>query len=81
MLDDGLSNRRGVRRHEKILADSIIARLGDSFLATAFDPRKRLLQVTLPGNLRPGRRTLHVDFVNIFGQHVLHPEIAIDVRR
>lgn len=81
-LDDGLSSRGGwAAELSKILPDSITVKLDGQTARHTFDPAKRQLRITPPSGLKPGRRTLWVDFENIFGQHVLHPEIPLEIEK
>ena len=81
-LDDGLSSRGGwAAELSKILPDSIDVKLDGQIAHYTFDPAKRQLRITPPSGLKPGQRTLWVDFENIFGQHVLHPEIALEIEK
>ena len=78
-LDDGLSSRGGWGAElNRILPESVVAKLDGQELRHSLDLAKRQLRVTLPSGLRAGRRTLWVDFENIYGQHVLHPEIGVE---
>lgn len=79
-LDDGLSSRGGwAAELSKILPDSITVKLDGQAARYSFDPTKRQLRITPPSGTKPGRHTLWVDFENICGQHVLHPEIALEI--
>lgn len=75
-LDDGLSKRGGMAaRSRKIIERTISARCGGADLPFAIDWEKRQLRLTLPPG--GGSRLLRIDFENVFGQHVLHPNLEI----
>jgi hypothetical protein len=79
-LDDGLSGRGGWGAEQsKIMADSLIVKLDGQSARYKLDAGKRQLRVTLPSSLRGARCVLYVDFENLFGQHVLHPNLEIDL--
>lgn len=79
-LLDGLSHRPRVREHEKLVIDSLFVRLNGSPLPAHFDADKRMLEFTVPQNLRAGRHQLRVDFVNLFGQPPVDPYLRLNVR-
>lgn len=78
-LDDGLSGRGGMgARREKILLSSVVVQLNGRPLGSEFDARARKLHLRIPPDaVRRGANTLYVNFRNIFGQPVLHPEIEL----
>ncbi len=81
-LEDGLSERGGWDAEQaKILPGSIVVKLDGQPARFRLDLAKRQLRVTLPGGLREGPTTLWVDFENVFGQHVLHPRLELEVGR
>jgi N-acetylmuramoyl-L-alanine amidase len=77
-LDDGLGGRGGWGAAQlKILPESFVVKLDGQPVRYKLEASKRQLHVSVPAGAR-GRRTLFVDFENIFGQHVVHPRIEID---
>ncbi len=79
-LDDGLSLRGGWGANQtRILPDSLVVKLNGQSLRYKLILEKRQVRVTLPGGTHGGRATLFVDFENIFGQHVLHPRLELDL--
>ncbi|MBU0639772.1 MAG: N-acetylmuramoyl-L-alanine amidase [Planctomycetes bacterium] len=79
-LDDGVSRRRSWG-HEtvKILRDSLTLYCAGEAVPFHVELDQGQVTVTLPRRLEPGAHYLYVDFETIFGQHVLHPWIAITV--
>jgi N-acetylmuramoyl-L-alanine amidase len=75
-LDDGLGGRAD--EIEAILSDTITVRMGERALPFTFNAKKRELRVRRPDGVR-GRQILFVDFQNIFGQPVLHPNLTIEL--
>lgn len=81
-LDDGLSNRGGWGADLLHLwPDTIQATLDDTSLPFTFDEQRRQLRIQLSTKLRTGDRMLRVDFSNVLGQPVLHPDIPLRVDR
>jgi N-acetylmuramoyl-L-alanine amidase len=81
MLDDGLSDRGGWGRDTlKIAADSLRVRVNGALVSCRPDLKKGTVKVPLPRKLKPGTLRLAVDFENVFGQHVLHPDLAFEYR-
>lgn len=79
-LDDGLSSRGGWAADQgKILPDSLVVKLDGQPARHTADLRRREVRLTMPSGLRAGRCELLVDFENLFGQHVLHPRIELEV--
>jgi N-acetylmuramoyl-L-alanine amidase len=78
-LDDGLSGRGGWGAEQnKILPASVVVKLEGRAVRFKLDLEKRQLRVQLPSGGHGARGALYVDFENIFGQHVLHPRLALD---
>lgn len=78
-LDDGLSARGGWGAERvRILPDSVVVRLDGGGVPVALHLPERDVRVWLPDGLQ-GKHTLLVDFENVFGQHVLHPLIELDL--
>ncbi|MCK4343447.1 MAG: N-acetylmuramoyl-L-alanine amidase [Phycisphaerae bacterium] len=78
-LDDGLSARGGGGAENlRIQADSVVVRFDGTPVPHTLDRNRRQVRATVPQSLR-GRCTLSVDFANVFGQHVLHPRIGLEV--
>ncbi len=78
-LDDGLSARGGLGAEQlRIRMDSVVAKIDGKPVRHTLDAGKRQLRVTVPAGLH-GSCVLWVDFENIFGQHVLHPRMDIEV--
>ena len=76
-LDDGLSARGGWGAEtEKILPDSVCVRMDDQRLPCSLNSARRELRFRLP---RGVCGALRINFTNIFGQHVLHPELLLDL--
>jgi N-acetylmuramoyl-L-alanine amidase len=79
-LDDGLSARGGWGADQnRILPDSVVVRVDGQAARFRLDLGKRQLRVTLPA-VKGDTCTLWVDFENVFGQHVLHPELRVSLR-
>jgi N-acetylmuramoyl-L-alanine amidase len=77
-LDDGLSARGGWgAAQSKILPESLVVKLDGQPVRYKLDVGKRQLRVSVPAGSHGRRRTLFVDFENIFGQHVLHPRFEL----
>lgn len=77
-LDDGLRSRGGWGSDlPSVSASSLIVRLDGRDTPFDWEPGKREITLPLPRNWSaPG--VLYVDFTNRFGQHVLHPRLAIE---
>ncbi len=79
-LDDGLGSRGGWGADAtQISAAAVVVRLDGKPAHYTFDAGKRQVHVSLPKALHEGRHELFVDFENIFGQHVLHPALGVEV--
>ncbi len=79
-LDDGLSSRGGWGADQaQISAAAVVVRLDGKPAHYTFDAGKRQVHVSLPKTLHESRHELFVDFENIFGQHVLHPALGVEV--
>lgn len=77
-LNDGLAGRGGWGGDTlRILAPSLRVELNARPLPFSFDPQNRRLTAKLPGDLPSGPHTLWIDFENVFGQHVIHPELRM----
>lgn len=81
-LHDGLSARRGFGANlPQILADSIVVELNGRPLPFVFDASKNRITITRqPEGVQWRGDRLRVDFVNTFGQHVLHPWLELPPR-
>lgn len=80
-FDDGLGGRGGWdAARPKILVDTLTVRLNGQYVQPALDLPKRQIRVRLPPDLR-GPARLRVDFANVFGNHVLHPELTLNLPR
>jgi len=80
-FDDGLGGRGGWdAARPKILVDTLTVRLNGQWLQPGVDLPKRQIRVRLPRELR-GPAKVRVDFANVFGNHVLHPELTVNVPR
>jgi N-acetylmuramoyl-L-alanine amidase len=80
VLDNGLSHRGGWGADlQAINPASLVVRLDGEPVAYEARLDDELL-VRIPRAVR-GRRTLYVDFENLFGQHVIHPRLEIEVAR
>jgi N-acetylmuramoyl-L-alanine amidase len=78
-LDDGLSDRGGWGHDAlKIVADSLRVRVNDALVACRPDLRKCTVRIPLSRKLKGGCLRLAVDFENVFGQHVLHPDLLVE---
>ncbi|HRS27581.1 MAG TPA: N-acetylmuramoyl-L-alanine amidase [Phycisphaerae bacterium] len=78
-LDDGLSGRGGWGHDAvKIALDSLRVRVNQTLVTCRPDLKKGTLQVPLPRKLKAGPLRVAVDFENVFGQHVLHPELVLE---
>ncbi len=81
-LDDGLSARGGWGAEQvRILPDSVVVKLDGQPVRFTANLSKRELRITVPSGTFVGRAALFVDFVNIFGQHVVHPRLDLEVGR
>jgi len=79
-LDDGLSARGGLGGDRReIRADSLRVQLGERKVPYAVDWARRRLRVTIPRQQRSATTVLEVDFVNLLGQHVLHPRLVLEI--
>lgn len=80
-LDDGVSSRGGWGADlEKIIPSSLVVQLNGRDIGYQVDWRKRELTFTpAAADLAKGGR-LHVDFANLFGQHVLHPRLDLSTK-
>lgn len=77
---DGLSARGGMAASQvKVRRGSFDVRINDQPAGFDLDLPGGLLRVPVPAALSAGRHLLQVDFQNIFGQHVLHPELEFTV--
>lgn len=78
-LDDGLSARGGLgHKLPKTLARSLVVELDGRAVPHTVDFGKGELRVRLKRKLPGESARLYVDFANVFGQHVLHPWIALE---
>lgn len=80
-LDNGLSGRRGWGAElPQLLEGTLSVRVGGRPVEFRYDATKSQVRVTPPRGLAAGKHELFVDFANVFGQHVLHPRIAVEYR-
>ena len=78
-LDDGLSARGGWGAERvRIVPGSFHVQLDGGDVTHTVNLPERTVRVSLPKSLR-GRHTLMVDFENVFGQHVLHPHLDLNL--
>ncbi len=80
-LDDGLSKRdgRGPRAIRVLGASLRIELDGLSLNYSSLNQQKGELKFVIPADTPRKPATLFVDFQNIFGQHVTHPRIALQI--
>jgi len=77
-LDDGLSARGGLGSAlPKAVVRTIEARLDGIPVQFEYEPRTRRLRIPTPTARGRGQLRVQVDFANIFGQTVLHPELTL----
>ncbi len=81
-LDDGLRSRGGWGSDQPHwLRQTLRVALDGRPVAHRVVDGETGVRVRLPRGLGPGVHTLRVDFANLFGQHVLHPELELVVGR
>ncbi len=79
-LDDGLTARGGLGADRReIAADSLRVKLGGRKAQYVVDWSRRRVRVPIPRQQRVGMVVLDVDFVNMLGQHVLHPRLTLEI--
>lgn len=80
-LDDGLSRRDGKGpRALRVMAGTLRIELGGKPLDyLSLNQQKGELKIAIPSDAAKKAATLFVDFQNIFGQHVTHPRISLQV--
>lgn len=77
-LDDGLNGRGGWGSDSlRIATESITAKLDGANVTFTLEHSGKQLRVNLPRGRKSGR--LVVDFENVFGQHVLHPGLPVEL--
>jgi N-acetylmuramoyl-L-alanine amidase len=77
-LEDGLSGRGGWGADTvKIAADSLLVKLDGHPVPFKADFKSKLVRIELPSRHKANTLDLQVDFENVFGQHVLHPHMAL----
>jgi N-acetylmuramoyl-L-alanine amidase len=80
-IDDGLSKRDGKGpRALRVIAGSLRIELnGKPLDYVSLNQQKGELKIAIPTEVPRRAATLFVDFQNIFGQHVTHPRIALQI--
>jgi N-acetylmuramoyl-L-alanine amidase len=80
-LDDGLSKRDGKGpRALRVAAGTLRIELGGKPLDyLSLNQQKGELKIAIPSDAPRKAATLFVDFQNIFGQHVTHPRIPLQI--
>jgi N-acetylmuramoyl-L-alanine amidase len=80
-LDDGLSKRDGKGpRALRVMAGSLRIELnGKPLDYLSLNQQKGELTIAIPSDVPKRSTTLFVDFQNIFGQHVTHPRIQLQI--
>lgn len=77
-VDDGLRKRGGLGTNRApVLADTLIVRFNDKPVACAADLEDGRLRIRPTPDMVQKGGTLYVNFANVFGQHVLHPQITL----
>jgi N-acetylmuramoyl-L-alanine amidase len=79
-VDDGFAGRGGLKS-VTILEGSLRVRLNGEPADFEFDASPGVLRIKPPASLLNKPARLHVDFENLFGQHVLHPDIELKTGR
>jgi N-acetylmuramoyl-L-alanine amidase len=78
-LDDGLGTRARVQALTlRLVPETIRVTLDGRPVDFDLSRKNSHLRVKLPGKVK-GQAVLRVDFENVFGQHVLHPELGLRV--
>jgi N-acetylmuramoyl-L-alanine amidase len=73
-LDDGLGgNSAG------IVASSLVVRVNGEPTRFSLDSHRSRVQLVLPSRLKGSTVPVYVDFQNVFGQHVLHPQLELSL--
>ena len=80
-LDDGLSKRDGKGpRALRVISGSLRVELGGKPLDyLSLNQQKGELKIAIPSDMPKRPLTLFVDLQNIFGQHVTHPRIPLQI--
>ncbi len=77
-LDDGLTGRGGFGGNTpKIFQDSLRVEIGDA--AVPFSVNWATRELTVNPTRARGSVDVYVDFENVFGQHVLHPRVSVEL--
>jgi len=81
-LDDGLSGRGSFGMNlPQLAADSIVVGYEGRAASIEYTASSRQVRMTVTERMISAGGMLYVDFVNLSGQHVLHPRLALPARR